>query len=454
MSTASRSTPAEFEAGGDTLPFNILYVDDGELECLLLRRKLESMDLPAALFEARSGEEAYEILKRERIGLLITDRHMSDMSGDELCRLVIDEAELGRPYMIMMTADDSLDGLVSGLSAGADAYITKPVEFRELETRIRAGQRIWQLRGLLEFQYQLAQDALYREQEAKARLEEDMRAAALLQQHLLPPSVVTLEATTLAHMYRPATQMGGDMLGYVPIGPHHIGFYLLDVSGHGAASALMSFSVSHALRPTPGHPSMTALPQGPQDELVPVPPDQVLRELNRRYVDDTEAGWYFTMIYGVIDQRSGEAAICQAGHPPPVLLPLRGSPEAIEGGGMPVGLFADAEYTTERFSLKPGDRLFLYSDGLNECTNGAGEELGDSAVMAAMSATRGRNAEEALEVINWIVNTWRGSQPLDDDLSVLAIDFNATAIPPEKPTGDILMNQTDSSVPRQRSTDQ
>jgi serine phosphatase RsbU (regulator of sigma subunit) len=154
--------------------------------------------------------------------------------------------------------------------------------------------------------------------------------------------------------YLPARAVGGDSFGYGWIDDDHLIVYLIDVSGHGVEPALLSVSVHNLLRS--GGLSLEVLCR----------PDAVLAELNDRFNMDSHDGHYFTMWYGVYQLSTGVLRYANAGHPPPLLLTVRGGAlecTPLEESSLPVGMFPDAEFTTESCSVPSGSRLLLYSDG-------------------------------------------------------------------------------------------
>lgn len=155
--------------------------------------------------------------------------------------------------------------------------------------------------------------------------------------------------------YLPARAVGGDSFGYQWIDDDHLIVYLVDVSGHGVRPALLSVSVHNLLR------------SGSLTNDVLLQPDAVLSDLNHRFSMEGHDGHYFTMWFGVYRLSTGELRYANAGHPPPLLLTtgVDGTVRALslDMASMPVGMFPDADFTTETRLLPMGSRLLLYSDG-------------------------------------------------------------------------------------------
>jgi sigma-B regulation protein RsbU (phosphoserine phosphatase) len=259
----------------------------------------------------------------------------------------------------------------------------------------------------------LAEHTLRRSKEA---LEHDLRMAARVQQAMLPPSEVRRGGFRLAHVFDPCDDLAGDAVGIVPLPDGLLGIYLLDVSGHGVGAALLSFTLSHLL--SPGERSLITTGDG--TVLLSVPPAGVAERRNRQFPMD-RTRQYFTLVYGVADPRSGEVDYVVAGHPPPILLPREGAPRVVSGGGLPIGMLADASYEAEHLRLESGDRIYFYTDGVSEALNAAESEFGVARLLTQIDRRRGDPLRQGLLHLAADVGEWRGGPPRDD-LSLLVIE--------------------------------
>ena len=200
--------------------------------------------------------------------------------------------------------------------------------------------------------------------------------------------------------------------------------YVLDVSGHGVASSLMSVSVGRLL--TPPSDASSILIKGGEgiDRLEPLPPSEVAAKLNRMFPFEVSTEQYFTFVYGVLDGSTGDFRYTLAGHPGPVLLPAEGQAKILPGRGYPIGL-ADGPRPYNEWSVRlgPGDRVYLYSDGIPEAVSPEGKPFGNDRMLQKIEAGR---LEPLCGVVNDLVaeiETWSGATHVRDDLSVLAVEF-------------------------------
>ena len=196
---------------------------------------------------------------------------------------------------------------------------------------------------------------------ANDRLKRDLEAAALVQRSFLPSRLPEVPGVRLASKFRPCTELAGDMFNAVPLDGDGVGLYVLDVSGHGVASALLSVTVSHMIS-AGGVPSAA----GRETSILRLPA-KALERLNRQFPTASETAQYFTIVCALFEPGSGEFRYASAGHWEPILVPREGEASRLAPGGFPIGLFPDAEYSELSVHLDPGDRIYLYTDGLLDC---------------------------------------------------------------------------------------
>src|SRR5262249_50730707 len=156
--------------------------------------------------------------------------------------------------------------------------------------------------------------------------------AAWMQSNLLPMPSPSMLAINSEWRFRPSRYVAGDTLNIFPIDPHHVAFYLLDVSGHGVPAAMLSVTLSMLLTPDSSSGSPLKRFDISSETFVLAAPEEAIAELNRRFQSRDDQ--YFTMIYGLIDSRDLTLRFSQAGHPNPVLI-RKGCPmQALGDGGL------------------------------------------------------------------------------------------------------------------------
>jgi sigma-B regulation protein RsbU (phosphoserine phosphatase) len=213
--------------------------------------------------------------------------------------------------------------------------------------------------------------------------------------------------------------LAGDALNIVRINDDLIALYLLDVSGHGVPAALLSVTATRGLNPRAG--GAASLVAGPGANPQAVDPAQVASRLNSMYPMTSNGDHYFTMIYGLLDVHTRRLRFTVAGHPAPILARTGEQPRRLDVAGFPIGMVDEAEYDESVIDLRPGDRLYLHSDGLTEEVNTQNQEFGDERLLSAIADGQSLGLSDAVESLVQKVIAWRGEDHLRDDVSILAI---------------------------------
>ncbi len=337
------------------------------------------------------------------------------MDGLSLCREIRSRQFGHYVYVILLTAREAPDDLTLGFDAGADDFLSKPVEQSELRARLHAGARVLSLESTL-----AARNA--RLSEALRQIEQDLEVAARIQQSVLPAHQQRHQDYFSDWIFLPSAWVSGDIFNVFPL-DNHLGFYCVDVSGHGVGAAMMSLAVARQFL----HGRAVERFLFTADNEV-ASPAEVVRILNGRFCsDEVEIVSYFTMIYGVIDLATGEGRLCQAGHPTPFIVTPEGEARTVGNGGAPVGLMPDLCWTDVHFSLAAGERLCLFSDGITECENLVGEQFGQMRLQASLQAGVGLTLNELLpqfarHLVHWRSGDNKEPLAMADDVSLLVIE--------------------------------
>ncbi len=399
----------------------ILIADDDRDIRLLLSRILKKWG--HEVFSASDGAEAWKILHEERISFVITDWMMPKLDGIELCSRIREAGFSRYIYIILLTAKDAKDELVQGMEAGADDFVVKPFNKDELKVRIRAGERIVNLERNLEDRNRNLSESNKKLGEAYSVIKKDLEAAGKIQASLLPKSASNILGVKFNWLFLPSTFVAGDIFNYFRLDEQFIGFYLLDVAGHGIPAALLSVTLSRVLSPMDlqDSPLKHYIAEPPHYEITP--PAKVVRELNRRFQANEEIMQYFTMIYGLVHTGSGRTKLTQAGHPSPVYLERDGNATFLGKGGYPVGMLPDVDYEECQVDLKRGDRLILYSDGITECTNGELEQFSEERLLKLLQEGKELPLEALTGKVEKNLRMWKGSDEFEDDVTLLAMEI-------------------------------
>ena len=357
------------------------------------------------------GHSALHALEASDAPVLICDVNMPGIDGMDLTRMVR-QRDFGRYiYVLMVTGLDQNADRMRGFEAGADDFMTKPIDAAVLVARLRSAER------LIQYEQDL-QAKNRRLEEANRLIRDDLDAAASAQRSLLPAPDVRLSQCRFSSLFVPSSSVSGDVFGHFELTSRRLGFYAADVSGHGVRAALSAVALGYMVS-AEFFQNMALSKEG--NELRP---ERVAEVLDRRFSGITADDSYFTMFVGAIDEDNDRLAFCQAGYPSPLLIRAGGACEWIGEGGMPVAMLPGAQYERSEVALYPGDRLVIYSDGIPEAPNAAGELFGSERLADLMCRCGIAPATAFAELTQELANfTGRSSPP--DDVSLIIIHREA-----------------------------
>lgn len=398
----------------------VLVVDDSRMQ-----RRILSATLARAgyeVIEAGSGAEALEIAERLVPDLILSDWMMPGMDGLEFCRAFRAQTHDRYVYFILLTSKNETNDVAQGLQSGADDFLTKPVNGQELRARIAAGERILRMERELNEKNRLVSTTLGALQSLYDSLDRDLIEARKLQQSLVRERHRSFGNAEVSLLLRPSGHVGGDLVGFFPISSRRVGLFSIDVSGHGVTSALMTARLAGLL-------SGTSPEQNIALELTDFgiydarPPSEVAAHLNRLLLEEMDTESYFTLLYADVDLISGRVVMVQAGHPHPAIQRACGHIDYPGAGGLPIGLIAEAEYQDFTAELRPGDRLFLTSDGITEAANATGAQLEEEGLARLMTRNAGLGGPAFLEAMVQDLEAFTGGE-FSDDVSAVFFEFH------------------------------
>lgn len=400
----------------------VLVVDDSIAQAHALAMMLRRWGFDVT--EAHSGAQALQICQDWRPEVIVSDWVMPEMTGIDFCRAFRTTPNQSFAYFILLTAKSGSAELTLGLEAGADDFTTKPVNAAELRARINAGARIVSMQKELSRTNEQISKMLQDLQIAHNRIDADLRQARKIQQALVPARERRFGRARISLLLHPCGHVGGDLSGMFAANSGSVGFYNIDVSGHGITSAMMIARVAGYLNPDFPDENLALLRA--QEGLYRLrPPADLASLLNQRLLRDAGVLEYLTMAFGTLALDTGEISLVQAGHPPALLLRADGSHRFLGNGGMPVGLLNDATFCTVTDRLGPGDRLLLYSDGISECVMKDGAQLEEEGLLALVRGIPATaSGTEFLDDLYWRLMQGRhqGSDT-EDDISATLVEI-------------------------------
>jgi serine phosphatase RsbU (regulator of sigma subunit)/pSer/pThr/pTyr-binding forkhead associated (FHA) protein len=368
---------ARASSGGDLPPDDLRVPRSLIQHALESRRDMLSMSFdPTALDERSPGNTIADLELRSVVCVPLVHVNLSGGGNTEI--LSIARANAGLLYM---------DSRISAVDlAGGNREL--------LQTLAIEASTVLENARLLE------------EERAKQRIEEELDVARRIQQSLMPRSLPQEGWFAVRGSSQPTYQVGGDYFDIVAVGPDTWSMVIADVSGKGVSSALLAGFLQGAF--------LTA------SSTAHIP--EVLSRINTFLNDRAEHGKYATMFYSMLNV-SGRLSYANAGHCAPLLVRASGAVEKLTPTSTPVGLVPGARFDLAYQDLAPGDRIVLYTDGVTEARNGAGEFFGRKGLLDAVRRAGSAGCNELHDAIQAAILEFTAGADQEDDVTLVVIEY-------------------------------
>lgn len=345
----------------------------------------EAADSPAAVLDA---------IKQQRFDLLLMDLNYArdTTSGKEGLDLISRIQALDHDLpIVVMTAWATVDLAVESMRLGVRDFVQKPWEnsglLRKLRTHIEQGR------------------ARRRDQIHERQLKLELNEAREIQRGLMPRRMPNLQGFSLASAWQPAHEVSGDYLAAFKFNESHAALCVADVAGKGFPAALLMSNMQAALK-----------------SLVcdRISPSELCVKLNRLMCGNTPLRKFVSFFYGDLAVSNRTLTFTNAGHNPPMLMRRNGESIQLDDGGCVIGAFTDSNYVQREIKFGEGDKLLLFTDGVTEARNAAGEEFGEDRLQEYLRSYRGRNAADLRTIVLNAVSHFCGDK-FDDDAALMVV---------------------------------
>jgi sigma-B regulation protein RsbU (phosphoserine phosphatase) len=338
-----------------------------------------------------STEAVLDRLRERPFDLLLMDLNYSrdTTSGREGLEL-IPQVRAHDPLLpiVVMTGWGSVDTAVEAMRRGAKSFVQKP----------------WEDVTLLDIlQREIEESQATRRRDAKQQREfEDAR---LIQRGLLPAAMPQTAGMQLASSWQPANGVGGDCFDALTFPGGGVGLTIADVAGKGVPAALLMSNLQAAVRAFAQESAAAGA---------------VCTSVNRLLCRNMASGRFVTFCYVRIDAASRTLAYANAGHNPPLLVRASGAVDSLAPTGTVLGVFAESSYEQGDFTIGPGDRLVLYTDGITEGRDPAGDEFGEDRLAETAARHRGLPADAMLAAMLRDIEAFNAGVYEDDATLIVA----------------------------------
>jgi sigma-B regulation protein RsbU (phosphoserine phosphatase) len=353
----------------------------------------EAADSPAAVLKA---------IEHERFDLVLMDLNYArdTTSGKEGLDLISRIQALDHDLpIVVMTAWATVDLAVESMRLGVRDFVQKPWENSRLLQVLRAQVEHGRTRRLQE-------QRASRRRARQRTFRQELKEAREIQQQLMPANHLCFDGLVLSSSWRAAGTIGGDYLAAFPVSDDRAAVCIADVSGKGLPAALMMSNLQAALK------------SAASEDIMPV---DLCSQLNKLLNSNIPGNKFITCFYGLVDIRRRVLHFTNAGHNPPLLVRQNGDVLRLETGGRVLGAFADSTYRQGEVALGSGDRLLLFTDGITEVCNSAGEEFGEARLRELLEREHHRSAADLQKTIMDRVNEFCGSQ-FEDDAALMVVE--------------------------------
>lgn len=368
----------------------ILIVDDAKANLDIL---VEGLKAEHKLSLALNGEMALQIAQKTVPDLVLLDIMMPGMNGYEVCRRMRQMPETAEVPIMFLSSLEEVQNKTRGFEVGANDYLTKPFDMLEVKARVRS----------------LLKAKAYSDA-VKEQIASELRVAREIQMGMLPHDFAPFEASygvEFGAVLEPAREVGGDLYGVCDGGPERLVVFLGDVSGKGIpASMFMVRAVSLA--------RLLAR------EIAE--PEKILARLNDELSTDNPSGMFVTFLCAVFEPKSGRLTLANGGHCKPVILHDGQPPRwAVKNLGTALGFEPGLEFERTELTLRAGDALILYSDGVTEAFNLQEYLYGNDQLLTDSAGFVGQTAPAITASLLQKVRRFADTAPQSDDIAILTL---------------------------------
>lgn len=378
----------------------ILVVDDEPDLALLIRQKFRKRIRSGewSFHFALNGVEALETISQHpEILVLLTDINMPEMDGLTLLDHVL---RLDRTLKaVVVSAYGDMANIRTAMNKGAFDFITKPVDFSDLEVTVEKTIReAVTFKEALDSQIQLS------------TLQRELSVARRIQKAFIPADHIVTDHISIKAHIEMAKEVGGDFYDFFMLDDNRLGIAVGDVSGKGVSAAIFMAITRTLLR--------TVAQQGGS-------PEDTISEVNHLLYPQSLPEVFVTGLYGILDLTTGQFTYVTAGHYAPYLLKHGQEPVLLERtGGIGLCMMSEFDFRSHSVIMEKGDSLVLFTDGITEATRSDGEQFSDSRLLDALMKRESQNPVSIVQSTLGAIQQFTNGAPQSDDITILSLNYS------------------------------
>jgi len=381
----------------------ILVVDDEpDLQMLMMQKFRKQVKAREYEFLfAENGSEALEMVSNHSdLSLILSDINMPKMDGltllNELQKL--DRADL---KTVMVSAYGDMENIRTAMNRGAYDFVTKPIDFRDLETTID--------KTINEINRFLKSKEMEEQLEA---LTYDLDMAARIQQKILHQDFPVFPDDNRFEIFAnmiAAKHVGGDFYDFFKYDEEHLAFFIGDVAGKGMPAAIY-MAVCRTMLKAIG----SEVPD----------PAECIEKVNNMLIPESDISTFVTVFYGLLNIKTGELIYCNGGHNLPYIQSADGEVTELENvGGLLLGKFEGVPYDKKTVQLAPGDTILTFTDGITEAEDESGSFYDEERVISYLKDHSGKEIPSLVKGLFLDVMKFAGAAEQSDDITVLSVKY-------------------------------
>lgn len=373
--------------------WKILVIDDSKLNRTVVKDILSNMNM--IITEASDGEEGLEKIYNNKFDLILLDIIMPKIDGFDFLVKFKEYVKDEFIPVILMTGSDELNSKIKGLNIGADDFLIKPLNEKELAARVKSLLRL-----------KSAHSELYQKNQL---IQKELESAKMIQQFVIPKNFADIEYPKISGKYIPIEDIGGDFYDCYKIFDRDVGIVIADVTGHGIPAALIM--------------SMTKMIFSIFSPFIDST-SNLLKRVNKEMRGLLLDYQYITAFYIIYDAEKNSITYSNAGHSRPLFYRRRNDRIlALDADGFFIGIHDDTQYEEKSLRVEKGDRILLYTDGMTEIKNHNKEEFGESRLAESIRKNRDITGEEFCESLLNEIKKFAPLSERNDDIAFLNIEF-------------------------------